>query len=387
MKLTKIKLKNNPKDLLSYFSLEYGMSFQFERYFQYLDYDYIVEINDDDIKQIDELVKHMNKIILKAYDFYCLNLNENLKNQYSFFIKYLNKFKKKDYLIWRYDILIDENWDYKFIEMNANTPGLITDIHNISKLQRPKYTKNYNLKFKNYINSKFKQHKWKKIWILLPLSFEDEDFLVWMDYYNILLKTFEKKDLIIWDIYESNIIDKEIFTIKWEKVDVVLSFFPLEFFLTDINYASDFFDLVINKKIVYYNNFESIVLQDKKIFSTIWDYIDSYDLEDREFIKKHIPFTTSIFQEDEEKYIAKYRFWRMWRSVFDKWFYSKIENKQDFVFQEKINSKIFDEYWNFLVLGVFTDLNKTIWIISRKQSELITNDETNNNKITLVYKK
>gem|GEM_PF-3375987 len=43
--------------------------------------------------------------------------------------------------------------------MNANTPGLITDIHNISKLQRPKYTKNYNLKFKNYINSKFKQHK------------------------------------------------------------------------------------------------------------------------------------------------------------------------------------------------------------------------------------
>gem|GEM_PF-3509399 len=99
MKLTKIKLKNNPKDLLSYFSLEYGMSFQFERYFQYLDYDYIVEINDDDIKQIDELVKHMNKIILKAYDFYCLNLNENLKNQYSFFIKYLNKFKKKDYLI------------------------------------------------------------------------------------------------------------------------------------------------------------------------------------------------------------------------------------------------------------------------------------------------
>ena len=40
------------------------------------------------------------------------------------------------------------------------------------------------------------------MWILLPMSYEDEDYLVCRDYADILENTFWKENIIIWDIYE-----------------------------------------------------------------------------------------------------------------------------------------------------------------------------------------
>jgi len=56
-----------------------------------------------------------------------------------FFVEYLkNTFSVKDYLIARYDVAIDkETKQLKFLEINANTPGMITDINDIAKFLRP----------------------------------------------------------------------------------------------------------------------------------------------------------------------------------------------------------------------------------------------------------
>jgi hypothetical protein len=277
-----------------------------------------------------------------------------------------------------------QDWNYKFIEINANTPWLINDIYHISKLNKPNNHKNINSYFEKYIQKFFKQYKNKKIAILLPYSYEDEDYLTCIDYKNIIEKI-TKQEVIVWDIYETNIIWNDFFTIKWEKIDVILNFFPIEFFLTDKDYLDSFFKIIEKKNLIIQNPLESILLQDKLIFAIIWENINTYSKIEQDFIQKHIPFTTRTFTENSEKYIAKDRFWRIWRWVYDKNFFSNIDNKEKFIYQEKINSKIIDEQNNFAVLWVFTDMDKMISLIWRKQTEFISQDW--NNKIVMCYEK
>lgn len=372
----KIPQKYSIQDLQHHFETKYNLKLP-EKYFEYNLTDEILVLDENYFKEIQAITKEVDAIFVQAYQFYIEEIEKNLAWENSLFIEYLKtKFFTKEYLIGRYDVLIEkETWNLKFLEFNANTPGLITDINDVSQLLKPKWFSNISWNFWKYITSKFKKYSWKKVGILLPYSYADEDFLVCQDYKSILTPLLWEENIIIWDIFESNII-KNNFLIKWEKIDVILNFFPLEFFLTDSEYAKDFFELVKNNHVEILNNMESIVLQDKLMFAVIWENIKKYSPGKQEIIKKHIPFTSRIFQEDESRFLAKTRFWRLSKWIFESNFYWNIEDKNDFIFQEKVYSDIIDENNNFLILWIFSNLKSIKALTSRKQNVFITNDDT-----------
>lgn len=382
MKIINNKLLHDNNFFQEYFSKKYNLNHLERDYFKYIDYENILFFESTEYKELSELTIKINEIFKKAYCFYFENFSNNLP-EFSLFKKYFSD-KYLNHFIWRYDVLLDLEGNHKFIELNANTPGLITDVYDISKLNKPNNLENISENLIEYIRNNFKKYEWKKIWILLPYSYEDEDFLVCADYKDIIWEVLDESNIIIWDITESNIIQDDFFILKWEKIDVLLSFFPLEFFLWDSDYMNSFFEIIKKWNLEILNPIESIVLQDKLIFSVIWEEIDRFTIEQQELIKKHIPFTTREFTEDSDNYIAKDRFWRIWRWVYDKLFYTNIDNKAKFIYQKKISSQILDENWNFVVLWLYTDMNELLTIIWRKQKEFITGEW--NNEVILCYK-
>lgn len=380
----KLALKYDKDLLQDYYMKLYDLKNLEKNYFNYIDFEHIYSFSESEINHIKNLTKTINIIIKKAYSFYHKDFKKNLSEFYDYKDSFRENYDKIEHLIARYDLLLSTDWNYKFIEINANTPWLVNDIYHISNLNKPNWYKNINAKFEKYIQKYFKKYKWKKIWILLPYSYEDEDFLTCIDYKDIIEKITKDK-IIIWDIYETNIIWNDFFTIKWEKIDVLLNFFPIEFFLTDKNYLDSFLKIIKKDNLIIQNPIESILLQDKLIFAIIWENLENYSILEKDFIQKHIPFTTRVFQEDSEKYIAKDRFWRIWRWVYENNFFSNIDNKEKFIYQEKIKSQFVDEQNSFAVLWVFTNMDKMIGLIWRKQTEFISQDW--NNKIVMCYEK
>lgn len=374
----------NEDDLEKFFRQKYFLDDLAKKYFGYLDYEYIISFTQKEYNNLFSIIGQVNKIFLKTYSFYFENLDKNLTDFYPFLGYFRKKFPLKDQLIWRYDILIDKTWEYKFIETNANTPWLITDLYHVSNLLKPDWYINQSTeRFSAYVKQFFGKYKDKNIWILLPHSFEDEDFLVCKDYKDILKDIIPEENLIIWDIFESNIVQDEYFYLKGQKIDVILSFFPLEFFLSDMDFATSFFSVIYSGWCILHNPIESIALQDKLIFAVLYENFNKFDKIEQEIIKRHIPFTTRVFQEDTNSFLAKARFWRIAREVFDSNFYTNIYDKEEYVFQEKVISKTFNEDWNFIVLGAYTNYKKPICLIGRRGFDLITKDDKT--KITTVY--
>ncbi len=64
-------------------------------------------------------------------------------------------------------------------------------------------------------------------------------------YAEILSEIFEPSSLVVGDIYDMHIVDGQVF-VRGIPVDAVLSYFPLEFFLTDYEFADDFFQVVFD---------------------------------------------------------------------------------------------------------------------------------------------
>lgn len=386
MKLQKVNYKYDYKYLEDFFLKEYDLDKLEKDYFKYIDFDYFIRASKEENEELLWIISSVDKIILKAYDFYYENLEENLQRFYPFLRYFRKKYPVDEHFVWRYDILIDKDWIYKFLETNANTPGIITEIYNIARLQKPVWYINQWDKYAKYTKKFFEKYKWKKVWILLAHSFEDEDFLIWLDYFKMIWEILWESNVIVWDIYESNIVNDTDFFLKWEKIDVILSFFPLEFFLTDVDYAQWFFKVINSWNCILHNPIESIILQDKLLFAVIYENLDKFCEEEKIIIKKHIPFTTRIFQTDENKFIAKARFWRMSRDIIDSNFYWNIwENNKEFIFQEKITSKFQTENLDFIVLWWFTNYKNSICLVWRRWKKLITKDENTN--ITLLYLK
>lgn len=355
-------------------------------YFEYIDNNNFCELDEIDLEEIRKTTQKVDKVLLKAYKIYIEKIDEYLVWEKAFFKDFLDKnFDANNYLIWRYDVIIDkETNNLKYIEINANTPWMITDICDVAKLLKPYWYRNLCANFPTYIKNKFSEFAWKKLWILLTLSHSDEDYILCQDYKKILSEIFWEENIIIWDIYETNIVWNEVFTIKWEKIDVILNFFPLEYFLTDLDFAYDFFNIIKSWNVKIFNNIESIIFQDKWIFACIWENINLFTKKEQETIKNHIPNTTRTFK-DESKYIAKDRWWRISRGTYDSNFYSNIDDISHFIFQEKIYSNIIDENNNFVILWIYTNFKNIKSIIVRKQNVFISNDETI--KIMNAYKK
>lgn len=382
MKVEKLNLKYDYNFFQDYFINKYKLNHLERDYFKYIDYENIYVFNNTEYDELKKITKCVNNIFLKAYEFYFESFDNHLED-FVDFKDYFSNVYNKDHFIARYDVLIDENWEYKFIEINANTPWLITDVYHIASKNKPEDKTNISEYFINYVRDFFKKYKWKKNWILLPYSYEDEDYLVCIDYKDILKDVIDENDIIVWDIFESNLIVEDFFTLKWEKIDILLSFFPTEFFLTDIDYFDSFLKVIKKWNLEIFNPLESIILQDKLIFAIIWENMSKYSEKEQEIIKKHIPFTTRVFSEDSDKFIAKDRFWRIWRWVYDKDFYTHIDDKDKFIYQEKVVSKKFDYNSNFWVLWVYTNMQELLTVIWRIQTDFVTRE--GNNKVVLCY--
>lgn len=391
-----MELKNFPSTFSDTYSPNFWYSFLCEKYnfhdfhpehFEYIDTKTFISVSEDEYLSINNIVESVNTIFRKAYSFYYEKLDENLKDFIGFSKYFRPDFPYDEYFIGRYDILIDTNGVLKFLETNANTPWMICESHYPALLLTPPWHRNQNQNIIDYTREWWREKKekngWGKLAIFTAYSYENEDYFVCRTYMDILSEVFWAENILVGDIYDLNIIDDTYITFRWEKVDTLLSYFPLEFFLTDIDFAEKFFSIIQRWGCFLANPLESMIPQDKLIFAVVWENLEKYTLEEQEIIKKHIPFTTREFQEESEKFLAKWRFGRYGREIYTERFYTNIEDENRYVYQEKIIPKTVDDQWSFLVLSAYTDFQKSISWISRKQ-EYRTTDDTYNG-VTLLY--
>lgn len=371
MIISRFNKKNTEKDLYDFFVKKYNISWLEKDYFKYVDTENYISITNKEWQEIDSLARIINNIYLKSYKYYIKEVDKLLENFWELKKIIKKRYFKKDHFIARYDIIIDEKTGkFKFIENNANTPWMITDIYHVTNI----LTGKKNDIIINNVERIFSNFKEKKIWILLTHSFENEDYLTWLDYKDMISKIIPEENIILWDIYESNIVNDRFFTIKWKKVDVLLNFFPIEFFLTDIDYRIRFWNLIENNFLKMYNPFSSIVFQDKIMSAIIWENLDKFTKKEQKIIKDHIPFTKRNYNVwDEEKFIAKIRFWRYSQNIFTKNFYLNIENEDDYIFQERIEYKKIN--WQYLVLWLYHNFTENLCLIWRTSKEFLLNDE------------
>ena len=384
MHLQSYKPKNSTESLQTIFEEKYTLEDFEDRYFRYMDYESIVEFSPIEYAEFMDILGKGNAIFVKAYEFYRKDLAKNLPD-FAFMEPFFSEtFPLWEYFLGRYDVIREAGTGtYKFLETNANTPGMITESCHVSQYLSNEWYHSSGADLRHYIQSIFARHPGKKIGILIPYSFEDEDFLTGLDYRDMIAEVAGMDNIIIADIFESHIVEEKYFTMKGEKVDVVLDFFPFEFFLTDLDFCENFFQIAKSGNLQVYNPLESIALQDKLIFAVVYENIDAYSEAEQTFIRKHIPFTTREFQEDSDTFLAKWRFGRYGREIYQEQFYSSIPNPKDFVFQQKIVPEKCDEKENFLVFGAYTNFQDGLALITRKQKKLTTADE--DSRVTLVF--
>lgn len=355
--------------------------------FSYLDSEYFIDVTQKEYSLLADIVTTANSIFLQAYTYYYADIEKNLPDFIGFHPLFRKDFPLSEFFIGRYDILLDTNGNLQFLETNANTPGMIGDLNFPAKLLTPPWYTNQIETLKAYIQAYWKEKKelynLKTLGIITAYSHADEDYYTCVNYAQILEEVFGKDNIFVGDIFETNIVENSILTLKWEKIDAVLSYFPLEFYLTDIEFANNILYLISQKHIFYTNPLESMILQDKLIFAVVWENIEKYSLDEQEFIRKHIPFTTREFQENSEEYIAKWRFGRYWREIHTNNFYTNITEPERYIFQKKIQSELFVNNTDFLVLSAYTNYQECLGWIARRQPVQTTDDYYN--KVTFLY--
>jgi glutathionylspermidine synthase len=359
-------------------------------YFEYLDTKTFVGFEKAEFEELQAIVRSVNGIFRKAYSWYWDDLARNLP-EFSRIHEYFRKeFPYDEYFIARYDVLIDVHGEYKFLETNANTPGLITESNRPSAMFLPEGWDNQAGGLIEYVRDFWKGKMETlsggdlakiKLGILLPHSYENEDYLVGRDYYDILSSVIPEENLVIGDIYETNVVDGSV-TLKGQRIDAILSYFPFEFFLTDIDFTLPFLEAVADGNCLLVNPLESMAFQDKLMFAVIWENLEKYSAEEQAAIHRHIPFTTREFQESTE-YLAKWRFGRYGREIYWDRFYTNLDHVDKFIFQKKVEPRKENEQGDFLVLGAFSDLRESISFIARKQEHRTTDDTYN--LTTLAY--
>ena len=190
-----------------FFSEKYGISHLEEDYFRYIDYDSVFVFSREEWDEFLSIVEKENAVFIKAYDVSQQEIEQNLP-EFGPLLKYFPRhFSVKDFFLARYDVIIDsKDGNYKFLETNSNTPGLITESYHLAKHLCPSELYNPADSFVQHIQSVFSPFREKKLGILLSHSFDDEDFIMANDYKDMLSDIFGAENIVISDIYESHII-------------------------------------------------------------------------------------------------------------------------------------------------------------------------------------
>lgn len=248
--------------------------------FDYMDTRTFVDFSEKEWEKFQHIVSNVNKIFLKAYNWYFQDFEKNLLDFLPYKSYFRPYFPLDEQFIARYDIMLDADGTPKFLETNANTPGMITESYLPSRFLTPD---NYYNQSDNYINhtkdwwrQKKQEKNLTKIGIFTAHMYENEDYLTVETYKTILESVFGEENVIVGDIFDLNIIKHSAITLKGQKVDALLSYFPLEFFLTDGEFFRDFLNIVTTGNCFLANPIESMIFQDKLIFAVVWENFDKY---------------------------------------------------------------------------------------------------------------
>ncbi len=134
MHLQSYKPKNNIESLQTIFETKYQLEDFEARYFRYMDYENIVEFSASEYKEFMNILARGNAIFAKAYEFYRKDLSSNLPDFAFMEPLFSDTFPLDDYFIGRYDVIREAGTlTYKFLETNANTPGMITESCQVSR--------------------------------------------------------------------------------------------------------------------------------------------------------------------------------------------------------------------------------------------------------------
>lgn len=175
-----------------------------------------------------------------------------------------------------------------------------------------------------------------------------------------------------------HIVDGQVF-VRGIPVDAILSYFPLEFFLTDYEFADDFFQVVFDGWCFLANPIESIILQDKWLFATIYEH--KSEPENQLIIEQHIPYTQRKMPDSSDGWIAKWRFGRYGREIYKAHFEWEIVEESHYIYQQYFEPQSINDKNDFLVFSIYTTMRDTRYVV-RRQFRHTTDD---NNVVTMVY--
>lgn len=121
--------KYTPEYWLNFFEKKYHFKEFAKNHFEYIDAKTFIEFSPEENENNNKIVKQVNGIFKKAYPLYFRDFEANLP-EFSGFKGFFRKdFPYDEYFIGRYDIMIDQSKTLKFLETNANTPGMICESH------------------------------------------------------------------------------------------------------------------------------------------------------------------------------------------------------------------------------------------------------------------
>lgn len=216
----------------------------------------------------------------------------------------------------RYDVFYDGNEDYKFCEFNTDGSSAMLEDKALANLfENTKAYKKMSQKYKLtntdqliplvdalldiYKNAKAKENP--NVVIADIIDHENTEF----EYFKEL---FEKKSLNckIADIRDFVKKDDGVY-VDDMKVDLVYRRLVTSDLLEYKNEAKDFIDGYMNSDFIAIGSFRSTLFYTKDIFRILLDKktLEFLDEEEREFVKKHIPFTQRFdYEKDYEELIA-----------------------------------------------------------------------------------
>lgn len=145
---------NTSESLQTTFESLYDLTDFEDQYFRYMDYENIVEFSPAEYEEFMDMLARGNAIFVKAYEFYRKDLVRNLPDFAFMEDLFTETFPLDQYFLGRYDVIREAGTGtYKFLETNANTPGMITETCHVSKFLHPGTSANCEINAQNSASS------------------------------------------------------------------------------------------------------------------------------------------------------------------------------------------------------------------------------------------
>lgn len=242
----------------------------------------------------------------------------------------------------------------KFIELNSDTPGLIMENFFMDEALSTKFgrfpimEKRRDLlrhamyeAVKNGAEYLGKHYKDCNVVVVSHSAEQDlEEFNTVRFYQEVLARAGVVARFLN---YDDLIVSKEgAFTRNGIKIDILFKLaYPYQL-LVDNPVAMELLDLTEHKELALLNPPTSYVKENKSLFSFIWDNLNSFDSDEQQFIKEHVPLT-SIGKHDltAEYYVVKPAFGRQGAGILMDKSGIELKSKED-LYQNEL--KIYQDY-------------------------------------------